>query len=72
MMFKFKRIKYFISILKWLWSGGHMIIYDGYTCGLCGEWTNKMFCVADFNSLGKRWDTWSICDEGSGCRKEGL
>lgn len=69
-MFKFRRIKRCISILKWLWSGCGMLMYKGFTCGCCGKYWNEPFVVSAFDSCGEWWDTWGVCSKGKGCNKE--
>lgn len=49
--------------LKWILNGKLMIKYPGCNCGLCGKWIDKEFEVPVWNSCGRWWDTWGICDE---------
>ena len=40
-----------------------MIHYKGVHCGICGKWVKEPFEIPEYQSYGKWWDTWGLCEE---------
>ena len=51
-----------LKFLKWLIKGRPHITYEGHHCGCCGHWTDEKFSIPTFQSCGKWWDTWGLCN----------
>lgn len=63
------RIKYLFRWLKWIFEGRPTIKYPGKNCGCCGTWIGEEFTIPAYQSNGGWWDTWGLCEKGTGCRK---
>lgn len=63
------KIKTWCRRILWKLKGSPVIEYDGFCCGLCGTWVKKAFTVNSYESLGKRWDTISMCNS---CKAESM
>lgn len=56
---------------QWKRAGRPMVHYDGFHCGCCGRWHGIPFEIPLYESVGKQWDTWGLCPEGTGCASGG-
>jgi hypothetical protein len=56
-------MKHFFKWLKWHLDGKPYIEYDGGNCGCCGAWVKKKIRVSEYESVGRWWDTWTLCDD---------
>jgi len=56
-------IRYLIRKIRWYLNHKPMIEYDGYNCGCCGKWVNEKFKIPTYQSEGKWWDTWGLCNK---------
>lgn len=52
-----------IVYLKWMWRGKPYVHYNGCMCGLCGKWEQKEYKIAEYKSLGHKWDIVGMCKD---------
>ena len=52
--------------IKWIIAGKPTVDYLGFHCGCCGKWVNELFAIPEYQSSGRWWDTWGLCNE---CKK---
>lgn len=67
-----KRLYYKITkwnYISWFLRGKPMIKYKGFTCGCCGKGWKIPFEIRDYKTCGEWGDTWGLCPENKGCRK---